>query len=305
MQFFIILLGCSAVYFFFLSAFSRAGKEYDKKKQRLRSVKGESESSKKTFLDFSIEEMIKKYRLKKKTRLREQHISGAKSPAKQNETDKMLLQADVPLSSRQFMLLRLMTGLVLGVIGFLPASKSGNASLTLLIPLAFMICGMLIPLKLVQAKINKKVQSYRDDLPDMMDLLVVSVEAGLGFDASLLRLYEKDKSPLMQEMIRGIQDVQRGMSKKEAYSNISARCNVKELTSFLNALIQAEQMGISIKSVLRVQSDNLREARRQRAEEKALKAPTKMLLPMVGFIFPVIFIVLLGPAVMNIMETLG
>ena len=109
----------------------------------------------------------------------------------------------------------------------------------------------------------------------------------------------------MQELIRAIQDVQRGMSKKEAYTQMAERCRVKELTSFVNALLQAEQLGISIKSVLKQQADAMRESRRQRAEEKALKAPVTMLMPLVMFIFPVIFIVLLGPAVINIMEIFG
>ena len=104
--------------------------------------------------------------------------------------------------------------------------------------------------------------------------------------------------------MRAVQDVQRGMSRKEAYNSMAERCKVKEITSFLNALIQAEQMGISIKSVLTSQSETLREERRQAAEEKALKAPVKMLVPLVIFIFPVIFIVLLGPAVFNLMEVL-
>ena len=95
------------------------------------------------------------------------------------------------------------------------------------------------------------------------------------------------------------------MSKKEAYEGLAKRCDVKELTSFLTALVQADQLGISIKSVLKVQAENLRKDRKMRAEEKALKAPVTMLIPMVLFIFPVIFIVLLGPAALNIMEMFG
>ena len=95
------------------------------------------------------------------------------------------------------------------------------------------------------------------------------------------------------------------MSKKEAYEGLAKRCDVKELTTFLTALIQADQLGISIKSVLKVQAENLRKDRKMRAEEKALKAPVTMLIPMVLFIFPVIFIVLLGPAVINIMDIFG
>ena len=134
---------------------------------------------------------------------------------------------------------------------------------------------------------------------------MVSVEAGLGFDAAIIRLYEKNKTIMMEEMMQAIRDIQRGMKKKDAYSQLANRCNVKELTAFLTALVQADQMGISIKSVLKVQAESLRKDRRRRAEEKALKAPVIMLVPMVMFIFPIIFIILLGPAVLNIMEAMG
>ena len=218
----------------------------------------------------------------------------------------MLQMAGVPLSASQFTLVKAGIGLALAGVAFIAGSMFKlDSLLLLLLPTGGFILGMLLPGKWLTRKVEKKKAMYRDALPDIMDLLVVSVEAGLGFDSSLIRLYEKDKSPLMEELMRAVQDVQHGMSKREAYGNMSARCGVKEITSFLNSLVQAEQLGISIKSVLKTQSESLREDRRQRAEEKALKAPVKMLVPLVIFIFPVIFIILLGPALINILDIFG
>lgn len=228
---------------------------------------------------------------------------GKRKESKNKAEEKLLALAEFPLGANQFMLLRLLCGVLVFGAAFVLSDDLGlEADLVPLVGVAGLVLGILIPQKLLESAAKKKQSLYRDALPDVMDLLIVSVEAGLGFDSALLRLYEKDKSPLMQELMRAVTDVQHGMSKKESYAAMSERCQVKEITSFLNALVQAEQMGISIKSVLKSQADSLREDRRQRAEEKALKAPVTMLIPLVIFIFPVIFIVLLGPALMNIKD---
>ncbi|MCF0135979.1 MAG: type II secretion system F family protein, partial [Lachnospiraceae bacterium] len=153
----------------------------------------------------------------------------------------------------------------------------------------------------VTCKVKKKKENIRRDLPDIIDLLVVSVEAGLGFDAALVRLYEKNKCDVMEELMRTQVDLRNGISKKDAYSALIARCDSKEMTSFANAVVQSEQMGISMKSVLSTQSESLREERNNRAQEQAEKAPVKMMLPLVLFIFPCIFVILLAPAVASIM----
>ena len=295
-----------ASWLLFLTLFGFVGKDIDLKQARLKAAKtGSAETAAKSGPRVSLKELRAAAKKKKQAKLRGRRISSTRNAGKQTQTDLDLQMADIPLSGSSFMLVRFACGAVLGLLLFIlsPLLKQGGL-MQFLYGCAGFIGGMILPRKLVQSRIKKKQSVYRDALPDVMDLLVVSVEAGLGFDAAILRLYEKDKSPLMQEMMRAIQDVQHGMTKKEAYKNMSDRCNVKELTSFLNSLIQAEQLGISVKSVLKTQSEALREERSQRAEEKALKAPVKMLVPMVIFIFPVMFIVLLGPAFMNIMEIL-
>ncbi len=139
-------------------------------------------------------------------------------------------------------------------------------------------------------------------IPDSLDLLTISVRAGLGFDAALAKVVEKVKGPLSDEFRRALAEVRVGKQRREALRDIVPRTDVAPLTNFIGAIIQAEQLGVSISKVLQVQSEQLRIERRQRAEEMAAKAPIKMLFPLVGCIFPSLFIVILGPAVILIVQ---
>ncbi len=141
-------------------------------------------------------------------------------------------------------------------------------------------------------------------IPDALDLLTISVRAGLGFDAALGKVVEKLKGPLVDEFRRALAEVRVGKARREALRDIVPRTEVQPLTNFIGAIIQAEQLGVSISKVLQVQSEQLRIERRQRAEEMAAKAPIKMLFPLVGCIFPSLFVVILGPALILIMQNL-
>ena len=218
----------------------------------------------------------------------------------------MLEITGTDLTAEQFSMIKIVLSALFMAIALIVCKIFNLGMLYLVAVMAVVgLIAIILPNSWLKRKAKKRKEKLRQQLPDIMDLLVVSVEAGLGFDAALIRLYEKDKSELMTELMQATRDIQRGMSKKEAYEGLAKRCDVKELTTFLTALIQADQLGISIKSVLKVQAENLRKDRKMRAEEKALKAPVIMLLPMVLFIFPVIFIVLLGPAILNIMDIFG
>ncbi len=139
-------------------------------------------------------------------------------------------------------------------------------------------------------------------IPDTLDLLTISVRAGLGFDAALSKVVEKLKGPLSEEFRRALAEVRVGKARRDALRDIIPRTEVAPLTNFIGAIIQAEQLGVSISKVLQVQSEQLRIERRQRAEAMAAKAPIKMLFPLVGCIFPSLFIVILGPAVILIVK---
>src|SRR4051794_39394112 len=187
---------------------------------------------------------------------------------------------------------------VLGVLGLPPVLRILMGG----IGLAF---GYTIPEFWLGGRVKKRQHAILLQIPDSLDLLTISVRAGLGFDAALGKVVEKMEGPLVDEFRRALAEVRVGKSRREALRDIVARTEVLPLTNFLGAIIQAEQLGVSISKVLQVQSEQLRIERRQRAEEMAAKAPIKMLFPLVGCIFPSLFIVILGPAIILIIIGLG
>jgi tight adherence protein C len=160
-----------------------------------------------------------------------------------------------------------------------------------------------VPDLLIYNKGIKRQQAIELELPNTLDQMLISVEAGLGFESAMARAGEYGDGPLAQELTRTLQDIQVGRPRQEAYSALASRSSVPELRSFVRAVIQADKYGIGIAKVLRAQAKQARVKRRQRAEEKAMKLPVKVLFPLLFFIFPVLFIVLLGPAVISIVET--
>jgi tight adherence protein C len=154
-------------------------------------------------------------------------------------------------------------------------------------------------------RIAKRSNAMVLQLPDALDLLTISVEAGLGFDAALAKVVEKMKGPLIDEFRQALAEVRMGRARRDALRDVATRADDQSLSNFIGAIVQAETLGVPIAKVLQIQSQQLRIVRRQRAEEAAAKAPIKMLFPMVGCIFPTIFIVILGPAVITVMGGIG
>jgi tight adherence protein C len=165
--------------------------------------------------------------------------------------------------------------------------------------------GYILPEFWLSGRVKKRQKAILLQIPDALDLLTISVRAGLGFDAALGKVVEKLKGPLIDEFRRALAEVRVGKVRREALRDIIPRTEVSPLTNFVGAIIQAEQLGVSISKVLQVQSEQLRIERRQRAEEQAAKAPIKMLFPLVGCIFPALFIVILGPAIILIIGNIG
>lgn len=159
-----------------------------------------------------------------------------------------------------------------------------------------------IPDLLIYNKGIKRQEAIELELPNTLDQMLISVEAGLGFETAMARAGQNGAGPLAQELLRTLQDIQVGRPRQEAYQAMADRSSVQDLRSFVRAVVQADKYGIGIATVLRTQAKQARVKRRQRAEEKAMKLPVKVLFPLLLFIFPVLFIVLLGPAVLNIIE---
>lgn len=236
------------------------------------------------------------------------NITKRVTPAKKKEgLEKALVLAGNPgnLSANEFQALHYALAIFLGIVGFIFASIGGSEfSIKILFTLGGVVFGYVIVKMYIQIRTKNRQEGITKELPDVLDLLNVSVEAGLGFDAALQRVVQKTHGPISLEFSKTLQEIKMGKQRREALKDLALRTGVDDLNTFISAIIQADQLGVSIGNVLRVQSEQMRLLRRQRVEEKAMKAPIKMLLPMVFFIFPTIFIVLLGPAVIQMLEHL-
>jgi tight adherence protein C len=201
-------------------------------------------------------------------------------------------------------------GVIVGAgVGFLLFVFPGLIKLPLGINFLMVIAGggigFMAPEFWLGGRIKKRQKAILLAIPDALDLLTISVRAGLGFDGALGKVVEKLKGPLTDEFRRALAEIRVGKARRDALRDIIPRTEVPALSNFIGAIIQAEQLGVSISKVLQVQSEQLRIERRQRAEEMAAKAPIKMLFPLVGCIFPSLFIIILGPALILIMQGLG
>ena len=194
----------------------------------------------------------------------------------------------------QFMLATILVGIFYLMFNF----RNMEASILLLVLLG--IIGFMLPLYVLRGMVRKRQTEIQKALPSVLDLLFVSVEAGLGFDMALKRTIEKMEGPLSDEFKRALDEINKGKERGDALRGIVLRTGVDDLSSFIAAVIQSEQLGSNIANMLRIQSTSMRQKRRQKAEQLAMKVPIKMLFPLVFFMFPALFIVILGPAVIRI-----
>ena len=230
-------------------------------------------------------------------------MSRVASSSFQERTEKRLAMAGSPgdMKVADWLGIKaIATGIFAGVMFLLFGILGGDLVQGLLLGLLGAGIGYIGPEFWLGGRVRKRQKGIILQIPDALDLLTISVRAGLGFDAALGKVVEKMKGPLVDEFRRALAEVRVGKARREALRDIVPRTEVQPLTNFIGAIIQAEQLGVSISKVLQVQSEQLRIERRQRAEEAAAKAPVKMLFPMVGCIFPTIFIVILGPAVITV-----
>jgi tight adherence protein C len=176
-----------------------------------------------------------------------------------------------------------------------------DAPLAKVLAVGATVCAYTLPETLLYNRGIKRRQQIQLELADTLDQMTIAVEAGLGFDSAMARAGRNGKGPLAEELIRTLQDIQLGQSRRQAYEVFVQRVDVPDLRRFLRAVIQADVYGIAVGDVLRTQAAEMRLKRRQRAEEKAMQIPVKVIFPLIICILPVLFIVLLGPAVMDIM----
>lgn len=195
---------------------------------------------------------------------------------------------------------------VLAALGMvMVAARGGSFPVLVVIAIAFGTFGYLLPNLLLINAGQKREERMRNALPDALDLMTISVEAGLGFDAAMSRVAHDTKGPLAQEFSRVLQEMQLGVGRINAMRAMADRTTIKELKTFSLAMVQADSFGVPVARALRVQAKEMRVARRQRAEERAQKVPVKILFPLIFFILPALFIVILGPIVLNLIDVLG
>jgi tight adherence protein C len=230
---------------------------------------------------------------------------GPKQSAERLRTN--LQQAGNPgnITPAMFVGLRVVLALLLGFIITFATFRNMALPQALMYSAIGFILGYMLPVMWLGRQINERKRSITKSLPDALDLLTISVEAGLAFDLALQRVTQKWDDALSTEFKRVLSDIRLGKSRREALKEMATRTGVEDVQTFTAAVIQADQLGVSLSKILRLQADQMRIRRRQRAEELAQQAPIKMLFPMVFLIFPALFVVILGPAVPRIMTSLG
>ena len=220
-------------------------------------------------------------------------------------TAEMLEQAGVRrLSAAEFWAWRGVATVAMAVIFFIIL---GGYDLTTPVRLAYTVLatglGFMLPQMLLSSKITRRKQAIMKKLPDALDLMTICVDAGLTFDGAMSKVNEKWDDPLANDFGRVIYEMQLGKSRRQALRDMSDRMDVADVTSFIASVLQADQLGVSVGRVLRIQSEQMRLRRRQRAEEKAQQASLKMLFPLIFLIFPSMFVVLLGPAIFRVVRS--
>ncbi len=197
---------------------------------------------------------------------------------------------------------KLVLGGIAGGLGLLVVS-GGPTALTVLMAVAVTGVAYFLPELLLYSRSQERQEAIALELADTLDQMTIAVEAGLGFESAMARAGNNGKGPLAEELVRTLQDIAVGQPRREAYLALAERTGVQDLRRFIRAVVQADQYGVSIADVLRTQAQEMRLKRRQRAEEKAMQIPVKVIFPLILCILPTLFIVLLGPAVMDIVAT--
>jgi len=236
-------------------------------------------------------------------------VLGKMTPAQGAEKlRQQLVLAGSPynMQTTEFTGMRMMAAVILGGVTFFLSLMGRSEPLKLVLFTTIMLLvGYLVPVYWLRGKIKKRQKSILKTLPDAIDLMTISVEAGLAFDGAMQRVADKWDNELSNEFGRALQEMRVGKSKRDALKELVARTGVSDLSTFVASIIQADQLGVSISKVLRVQSEQMRIRRRQRAEEQAHKAPILMMIPMVFLIFPSTYIAILGPAVPKMFKAFG
>lgn len=298
------------VFAFITLAFSSSGARYDSVRRRVSSVMEKTqkadmldEEMSKPLWERLIKPMLKSLSLKLEKYIPKKPDSKNKAKKQQYEKlKKMVWQAGLNVSASEYSLIRMIV--IIGtaaLFGGVPAA-AGFGRRSILTAFFGAYAAFTVLRFDLTSRISKRRKSMEQQMPEVLDLLSVNVEAGLGFEQALLQVIEHFEGPLVDELMITYREMTMGRTRRDALTLFAERCELGEIKTFVGAIVQAEQLGISIKNVLRTQASAMRTSRRNKVEEKAMKISVKILLPMVVFIFPVLLIVLMGPAAVKIIH---
>lgn len=308
---YIAVLGGIFVFSVITLLFSWQGTSHDKIRKRVLNVVEKTQHT--YFLDEELDKPLWERLFKPAIRALSLRIekfkaqnSEAKSEVKKQNYDKlkkMVWQAGLNVTASEYSLIRLLlifgTAVGFGIVSAFIQYGIGRGILFGI----FGACTAFVILRFhLSSKVSNRRKSMEQQMPEVLDLLSINVEAGLGFEQALLNVIEHFEGPLIDEMNITYREMTMGRARRDALMLLAERCELNEMKTFVGAIVQAEQLGISIKNVLRTQASAMRISRKNKIEEKAMKTSVKILLPMVGFIFPVLLIVLMGPAAVKIIQ---
>ena len=309
MNILIAVITGTAIYLLILILFSPFGERKDTLRRRIEAINHKKtqyalgEEIEKPFSERFLKPMIKSLAKKAGNSKDAAEEGNSKKNLQANLQKKMLNQAGFAITVAEYRIIRLLViGGLAALFGLATIAFTGsfrNALLAAAVGLFFGYAGIRF---FLTKTIKKRKLQMEQQIPDVLDLLSVSVEAGLGFEQAINHITNNMEGPLIDEFTVTSREMSMGRTRKDALEVLGERCDLEEIKNFAGALVQASQLGISIKNVLRSQAAAMRQARRAKVQEKAMKVSVKMLFPMLIFIFPVIFIVLLGPAVVNVLK---
>ncbi len=302
---YVVISSACFVFIIFVALFYKIGKNADRKNRRLNRIAGKTRGIVdeelslpivQRFLAPAFHGIIKSF----------SRVLPRKEKRQSSRLEKKLQLAGIRILPSEYIAIRFV--FVFGVFGMTIAiialAKIATVVKTL-IYVGGMSLALIGPSLYMSLRIKSRQLAIRNQLPDILDLMSVGVEAGLSFDGALLYIEQFSFGPLVDELTTVKKEIQMGLPRREALKKLSERNNVPELNTFVGALVQSDQIGLPLRNVMRAQASQLRLSRKQAAEEKAMKAPVKMMLPLIAFVFPVTFIILMGPAVLSLIETFG
>ncbi len=276
------------------------------RKQRIALVIGEERQEKVITTSVNTKESLFQRLFDTRIKQFKRSFNRTNKRGKAEKIERKLLQAGTPynMTPFEFRIVQLGLLIVLPIFIFI-VLVIANVSIgkLLFMLLATIALSMYLPHAFLKMKIKSRNHKAVIELSDFIDLLAVSMEAGLGFDQALSKVVSKKHGVLADEFQRCLEELRLGKTRRESLAGVRERLQVDDIQMLIGNIIQAEQLGIGMVQILRIQSEEVRIRRKQRAEEKAMKAPIKMLFPLVIFIFPCIFIILLGPVLLQLMET--